>query len=174
MIEEWRKVKGTPTVEVSSFGRVRSIGTKTYPAHIYKQTSSMWGYPRVHINVNGKNKNMTVHRLVAEAFIPNPENKPQINHIDGDKTNNNVKSLEWCTASENAKHREKVIWAGKHLGGKKNKKVLCAETGEVFRCVHDASEKVTGRRTNEVSKAIKTGGKCGNLHWKFIKPKEEQ
>lgn len=63
------------------------------------------GYLRVIIN----NKQLYVHRLVAEAFIPNPENKPNINHIDGDKSNNRVDNLEWCTQQENVSHSIDVL-----------------------------------------------------------------
>lgn len=66
------------------------------------------GYLYITPKVNGKNKNLKVHRLVAELFIPNPDNKPCVNHIDGDKQNNCVDNLEWCTHSENMKHAVKL------------------------------------------------------------------
>lgn len=62
------------------------------------------GYKNVNITINGIHKRMYIHRLVAMLFIPNPENKPQVNHIDGNKWNNNVSNLEWCTRSENIQH----------------------------------------------------------------------
>ncbi len=62
------------------------------------------GYKFVCLRNNSNNRNLMIHRLVAEAFIPNPNNKPNVNHIDGNKQNNNVENLEWCTQSENIKH----------------------------------------------------------------------
>ncbi len=74
----------------------------------YLTKSFNGGYAKVIIKVNGVSHNKLVHRLVAQAFIPNPENKPQVNHKDGDKSNNNVFNLEWCTASENNIHAHKM------------------------------------------------------------------
>ena len=66
-------------------------------------------YLRVDIRRNKKLEVFTVHRMVAECYIPNPDNKPHVNHIDGDKYNNNVNNLEWCTQSENMLHAYKVL-----------------------------------------------------------------
>lgn len=67
------------------------------------------GYHRVNLSVNGVAKKFRVHRLVAQAFIENPLNKPYVNHIDGNKLNNHVSNLEWCTASENEHHSYRVL-----------------------------------------------------------------
>ncbi|MGH1111211.1 MULTISPECIES: HNH endonuclease [Bacillus cereus group] len=71
---------------------------------ILKHTKLRTGYYKVTLTNNGKQKNYQVHRLLALAFIPNPENKPSINHIDGNKGNNTLSNLEWATQSENSQH----------------------------------------------------------------------
>ena len=72
-----------------------------------KTNKNSIGYLRVNLSNKGKRKQLLVHRLVANAFIPNPNNKPEVNHIDGDKENNNVVNLEWTTRSENETHAYK-------------------------------------------------------------------
>ncbi len=101
-METWKPIKGYPNYEVSDLGRVRSLNwhNEGYTKCLYLKKHPR-GYHQVElINQNGK-KMVLVHRLVAEAFIPNPENKPQINHIDEDKQNNAVSNLEWCTRQQN-------------------------------------------------------------------------
>ena len=102
MEEIWKPVKGfEDRFEVSNMGRVRNIHKK----NILKSYIPNNGYHTLRIYVgDGKARNFSIHRFVAEAFIPNPEHKPQVNHIDGDKQNNNVENLEWVTARENAIH----------------------------------------------------------------------
>jgi hypothetical protein len=88
------------------------------------------GYFRVELWDNGRGKKHSIHRLLAEAFIPNPDNKPHVNHIDGDKANNALSNLEWVTQSENQKHAYKLgLQKGYHVAGRKisdaHKAALC-------------------------------------------------
>lgn len=96
---EWKKIKGFNNYEVSNEGEVRNIDT----GKVLKQEDNR-GYLRVILYVNGKKTHKKIHRLVAEAFIPNPDNKPQVNHIDENKKNNSVGNLEWATAKENSNY----------------------------------------------------------------------
>jgi len=96
----WKDIKGFENYEVSTEGQVRNKTT----GRILKPYDNGRGYLEVSLSVNGKRAAKTVHRLVAKSFIPNPENKPEVNHIDEDKTNNGVKNLEWMTSKENANY----------------------------------------------------------------------
>lgn len=99
---EWKKIiiNGEETqYSVSNEGQVRNDNTN----YLLSLTLSQ-GYRHVGLTINQKPKNCRVHRLVAEAFIPNPENKPYVNHIDGNRQNNNVNNLEWVTPQENIAH----------------------------------------------------------------------
>lgn len=111
MNEKWKSIHGYEGYEVSSCGRVRSFKNfhngLTEKPRILKQTESIHGYPYVSLVKNGKPKKHVVHRLVAAAFVSNSKNKPQVNHIDGNKTNNWSSNLEWCTKSENEAHAYK-------------------------------------------------------------------
>lgn len=99
MEEIWRDIKGYEGLyQVSNLGRVRSFHGGS--ERIMKQTLQN-GYLRITLLKNEKSKRFLSHRLVALAFIPNPENKPQVNHIDEDKTNNRVDNLNWMTSKEN-------------------------------------------------------------------------
>lgn len=106
MNEIWKKVINFDNYEVSNLGRVRSIDRyelyrdKFHKGRILKQFLQN-GYPKVSFSINGSTCQRFVHRLVAEAFIPNPDNKPQIDHIDTNRSNNCVDNLRWVTQEEN-------------------------------------------------------------------------
>ena len=101
MKEIWKDIVGYEGVyQVSNFGRVKRVKTD----RILKEFKNTDGYLLVHLYKNKVSSNQRIHRLVAQAFIPNTENKPQVNHIDENKTNNVVSNLEWVTSKENINH----------------------------------------------------------------------
>ena len=101
MPEVWKDVVGwEESHTVSSLGRVMNKRRGT----IIKQSYDTRGYPKLNLKANCKCKTVLVHRLVAEAFLPNPENKKTVNHIDCERTNNSVSNLEWATYKENIVH----------------------------------------------------------------------
>lgn len=115
--EEWRDILGFEgAYQISNLGRVKSLDKDIHymnhgtPAVLHKkgmilkQTPDVDGYLRVSVVCEGRSKNFAVHRLVAQAFISNPENLPCVNHKDYDKTNNCVDNLEWCTVEYNNKY----------------------------------------------------------------------
>lgn len=126
--EVWMPIDGLDGLyEVSSLGRVKSLpkirsvwkGAQYLSKEKYLNAHpSRYGYPTVNLYKDKHFfKRMAVHRLVANAFIPNPENKPHINHINAVRTDNRIENLEWCTASENIHHTIKL---GRHKPVKQN------------------------------------------------------
>jgi len=108
---EWR-------YQISNLGNVKSLNYhSTWKEWILKPWLSFW-YKRVLLCIKWKDKWHSVHRLVAQAFIPNPENKREVNHINGIYIDNNIKNLEWTTPSENVLHRFKVLWHKSSMFGK--------------------------------------------------------
>ena len=97
MMEEWKEIPGYEGLyEVSNIGNVRRVSDL-----MVLKFSDLKGYCRVRLRKDGKRKMYLVHRLVAQAFIPNPLNLPQVNHIDENKKNNNIDNLEWCDQTYN-------------------------------------------------------------------------
>ena len=113
--EIWKALPGIPGVEVSTFGRVRTLdrvissenGTRSLKGRVLKQHNHHGGYLNVGVSIDGKRVTKLVHRLVAQTFLPNPDNLPQINHLDCDRRNNNINNLEWCTPKYNSQYRVK-------------------------------------------------------------------
>lgn len=108
----WKLINEHPNYEVSDMGQVRNITT----GRILKDRINTRGYTVVYLSTNGKVKTKRLHRLVAEAFIPNPNGKEQVNHIDADKRNNEVSNLEWTSRHENYAHAVKLGLSKSSIG----------------------------------------------------------
>ena len=105
--EEWKDIAGYENkYQVSNLGRVKSLSynQKGYEKILKTYTNKRTGYVYAWLYSHCKGKLAPIHRLVAQAFIPNPENKGDVNHKDCDRTNNSLDNLEWCTRSENIKY----------------------------------------------------------------------
>lgn len=182
MIEQWKPIEGYEDLyEISNLGNVKSLpktrGCCVGGEKILKQNYSKYGYMLVMLCKNGKPQSFAVHRLVAKAFIPNPENKPQVNHIDGNKENNNLTNLEWCTASENTKHAydnnlKKGAWLGKNDGEHPNSKRVFQYDKEMklvkgWDSMSEAHRK-TGVFVDSISKCCKKIYKtAGGYIWRY-------
>ena len=147
MEEIWKDIKNYEGLyQVSNLGQIRRIKfinniTEKDKITIISQGFQNSGYLKVCLYKNDKMKNKLVHRLVAETFIPNPNNLPFVNHKDGNKQNNKVDNLEWCTQSENMKHAYKNGLTKAYAKGKYGKDSLKAikinmldkNTGEIIK-----------------------------------------
>lgn len=151
-MEFWKDIEDYQgSYQVSNSGRVKSLdryiksgkGKRLKKGQILKGCVTNRGYVNQRLWKDNKLKNVLEHRLVAQAFIPNPDNLPEVNHIDGNKTNNHVDNLEWVTSSKNQKHAFKT-----GLNSVKKSKV----TEEIF---------------NKIVVEIENGGKIKNVLDKY-------
>lgn len=162
MQEVWKDIKEYEGLyQISNTGKIKNVKT----GKILKSGDNGRGYLFVFLckDVN-HHKRFYVHRLVATHFIDNKDNLPQVNHIDGNKSNNNVNNLEWCTPLHNSLHKREVL-------GKTNcKTVKCIETGEIFKSIDEAANYYGLSRTTltGVLKQYKGHKTFAGYHWKYV------
>ena len=161
----FKEIQGHEGYYITEKGEIWSSYSNKYIV----ATKAKSGYFRIKITYPVKRPH-ALHRLVAIAYVPNPNNYPQVNHKDGNKENNAAENLEWCTASENVRH----AWSkglNEHLRSRiietKNKKVLCVETGKVYNSAAEAGV-LNGMRKTSVPTAISKGHKCNGLTFKYL------
>lgn len=158
MNETWKEIpEYRGYYEASDKGRIKS----TRNNKILAQTVQNNGYMMVSLSVGGVHKMRTVHRLIAGAFLENPNNYRDVNHIDGNKTNNNLQNLEWVTHSENIKHAYSVAGHPRRTAA-----VVCIDTGKEYESIKQAAE-ITGINKASISHAICGISKtAGGFRWK--------
>lgn len=180
-METWRPIAGYEGIyEVSSYGRVKRLKhwkkqatdrtNKYYKYHmldekILKLCKNGKFYYKVCLSNGKKKKQEAVHRLVATAFIENPNNYPEVNHIDCNGHNNHVENLEWCTREMNINHADRTLKAAIA----NSKKVKCIETGVIYDSLTIAADKL-GLQKSKICLVCKgerltTGG----YHWEYVK-----
>lgn len=163
--EIWSPIDGYEfSYEISNMGRVKSLGKYVqhgknkltfHPSFIRKIQKCSNGYLFIILCKESKTKMKLVHRLVAKAFIPNPENKPQVNHKEGNKKDNRATELEWATKSEDNIHRYRYLKIppvrNKGISGNDNnrsKKVLCTNNNITYESAGDAARKLNTHQSN--------------------------
>lgn len=170
MEETWKDIEGyNGDYQVSTFGRIKSFkqgaqGKILMP--IIKENK----YVKINLYNQGKMTTYSVHRLVAQAFIPNPDNLPQVNHKDRNPSNNQVSNLEWCDMTYNNNYDGRVERQAKSCT--KSKQVLCIDTNEIFYSSGDAARKlgINARLIRGV--CLDEHNSTHGLRFKYINEKE--
>lgn len=158
-METWKEIKDYPKYEVSDNGRIKNSRT----GHILKPGTHRQGYSLVWLCDEDGRHGKTVHRLVAEAFIDNPLSKPQVNHKDGNKSNNSVENLEWNTGSENTAHAYRTGL----FDGRPTKSVRIVETGETFNSLRDCAKSLNANASGISACAHGRFGSYRGLHFEL-------
>lgn len=186
--EIWHNIQGYEGLyQISCYGRVKSLKreqtivshnqygefsfVKKIPERILKLETAKTGYIFVELKKNNKRKHFYIHRLVAESFLPNPYNYPQINHIDEVKSNNKLENLEWCDASYNMNYgavRNKI--AKTKINGKRSKPIMQIYNDEIIKVWPSMREAERhGFRENRISACCnKKASSYKGYIWKFI------
>lgn len=177
------RVKSLNRVTIDSRGRIRPVNGRMLKIRVSKNT----GYPQVHLSKDGKSYDITIHRLIAEAFIPNPKNLPCINHIDQDRGNSVLSNLEWCTYSYNNSYGDAIPKRKKTLRqsliGKHKIIYQFSKKGDLIRCYVHGVQQFEEELGYEIQSCLTGSSKTCNgfifsynnvFHYEEDKPKRHQ
>lgn len=168
--EIWKQINGHPDYYISNLGRVYSFKRS---GKILTPCIDRFGYCMLHLWEENKQHMVKVHRLVAEHFIPNPDNLSDVNHKDENKQNNKVENLEWCNRQYNLNHGTRNIRASKSL--KKPVIMINSKTFEILKRFDSAldAEKETGIIAGNISRVCTKHRKTtGGYIWKFAEEED--
>lgn len=174
-MEEWKDLLGTEgKIQVSTEGRIRSL-LRGEP-YILKTQKDSKGYERICFTIKRVKHSYKLHRAIAMTFIPNPDNLPQVNHIDGNKSNNSVSNLEWISNKDNADHAMRTgLWknnleASRKINEKRKKPVVAIKGNETqyFESISQAEKYFNSRHITAVLKGERDHVKG----WSFCYGKE--
>lgn len=175
-MEKWKDIAGYEGLyQISNMGRVKSLerfkpNGQIVPEKIKTPSAKSNNYLALQLYKNNKPKNCYIHRLVAEAFIPNPQNKETVNHINGDKHDNSVENLEWSTYTENNHHATQTGLNGtEHMRNKKGS-MRILQYDENMNLIAEypsmrEAERQTGIDCASISLGVRKGWKYGGFIW---------
>lgn len=159
MQEVWKDIKGYEGLyQISNFGKVKSL----YSNKILKNGNNGKGYLFVFLCKDKNSKRFYIHRLVAVHFLPLIGNKTQVNHIDGNKNNNKVDNLEWCTNKENLIHS--VVYLNKH----NPHRIMCIETNKIYYSISNASKSFNMHHAHLLEHLKGKRKSFAGYHWKYV------
>lgn len=173
-LELWKDIKNWEGIyRISNMGRVKSLTTNTIRTHNINNS----GYCCVTLKCKGKKtQTVTIHRLVAQHFLPNPYNKSDVNHIDENKMNNKVDNLEWLSHKENCQYGNRNKLVGEKLKGRTGEqscrsiRVYCIELDMIFPNSRIASEYVGIVGGSHITACCRGNRKtAGGYHWRYAK-----
>lgn len=175
--EIWKTYPEYPFIQASNLGRVRTVdrvitrsnGRKQFvKGKVLRQHYDRYGYLYVRINMNGKRFCRKVHRIIASSFIPNPNNYPEVNHIDNNRTNNVVSNLEWCTTQYNTAYKEKYGVPAKESTKILRKPVIAVDLNS-FKVLwfesQSEAERQLGFDSSNITRVIKERYKKTHGYW---------
>lgn len=169
--EIWKDIEGYEGLyKISNYGRVKSFyGKRGKSVRILKPSSAGSGYSQVHLWKDGEMSRVYIHRLVANSFIPNPENKPEVNHRDEDKRNNYFENLEWSTREENVNWGTAIERGISTQGNSVEQYSLEGKLINTFLSVRKADKETGINQSSIVKVCLGKQATAGGYKWRYVK-----